>query len=384
MHTATFVAVALNAAVATGAFALARVRPGAAPRDTGRDPPAAATSAPTTPAWIIYLAIGLSGMSALGAEVIWTRLFGLLLSHTTYTFSIILAVFLVGIGLGSGIGSSMARRTPDPRRALGFAQLALVVAIAWASWNITRALPYWPVNPRLADTPWHQFQIDFVRCLWAILPAACLWGASFPLALAAVASRGSDGGVVVGRLYAANTVGAIVGALGTSLVLIAAVGTQNGERILIGLAAIAAAITLIPALVSSRAVSRFTTRDAIWALAIVELAFLLGRNVVAVPPLLVGHGRFSAVERTTKETFLYVGEGMNSSPAVSRDANGTINYYNAGKVQASTLPQDMRLQRMLGHFTTLIPAEPREVLVIACGAGVTAGAASVDPRVEHL
>jgi spermidine synthase len=384
MHTATFVAVALNALVAAGAFALARVRPGAAPRGTGRDPPTAATSVPTTPAWIIYLAIGLSGMSALGAEVIWTRLFGLLLSHTTYTFSIILAVFLVGIGLGSGIGSSMARRTPNPRRALGLAQLALVVAIAWASWNITRALPYWPVNPRLADTPWHQFQIDFVRCLWAILPAACLWGASFPLALAAVASRGSDGGVVVGRLYAANTVGAIVGALGTSLVLIAAVGTQNGERILIALAAIAAAITLIPALVSSRAVSRFTTRDALWALAIVELAFLLGHNVVAVPSLLVGHGRFSAVERTTKETFLYVGEGMNSSPAVSRDANGTINYYNAGKVQASTLPQDMRLQRMLGHFTTLIPAAPREVLVIACGAGVTAGAASVDPRVEHL
>jgi spermidine synthase len=382
MHTATFVAVALNAAVATGAFALARVRPGAGP--VSRESPAAAISAPSTPHWIIYLAIGLSGMSALGAEVIWTRLFGLLLSHTTYTFSIILAVFLVGIGLGSGVGSSMARRTPNPCRALGLAQLALVAAIAWASWNITRSLPYWPVNPRLADTPWHQFQIDFVRCLWAILPAACLWGASFPLALAAVASRGSDGGVVVGRVYAANTVGAIVGALGTSLVLIAAVGTQNGERILIGLAAVGAAITLVPALVSDRAAPRLATRDALWVLVIVELAVLLGRNVDVVPPLLVGHGRFSAVERTTKETFLYVGEGMNSSPAVSRDANGTINYYNAGKVQASTLPQDMRLQRMLGHFTTLIPAEPRDVLVIACGAGVTAGAASIDPRVEHL
>ena len=384
MHTATFVAVALNLAVAAGAFALARFCPGVAPREASRDLPAAAISGPTTPAWIIYLAIGLSGMSALAAEVIWTRLFGLLLSHTTYTFSIILAVFLIGIGLGSGVGSSLARRTPDPRRALGLAQLALVVAIAWASWNITSLLPYWPVNPRLAATPWSQFQIDLVRCLWAILPAACLWGASFPLALAAVASRGSDGGVVVGRVYAANTVGAIVGALGTSLVLIATVGTQNGERILIALAAVAAAITLIPVLVHGGTAPRFTTRDAIWTLAILGLAVLLGRNVVAVPPLLVAHGRFSAVERTTKETFLYVGEGMNSSPAVSRDPNGIISYSNAGKVQASTLPQDMRLQRMLGHFTTLIPTEPRNVLVIACGAGVTAGAASIDPRVEHL
>jgi spermidine synthase len=44
----------------------------------------------------------------------------------------------------------------------------------------------------------------------------------------------------------------------------------------------------------------------------------------------------------------------------------------------------MRLQRMLGHLTTLLPKQPRDVLVIACGAGVTAGAASIDPRVERL
>jgi len=66
MHTATFVAVGLNAAVAAGALALARVRIGTEPSEAGREP--AALSAATPPAWIIYLAIGLSGMSALGAE----------------------------------------------------------------------------------------------------------------------------------------------------------------------------------------------------------------------------------------------------------------------------------------------------------------------------
>jgi spermidine synthase len=60
-----------------------------------------------------------------------------------------------------------------------------------------------------------------------------------------------------------------------------------------------------------------------------------------------------------------------------------LNYHNAGKVQASSEPQDMRLQRMLGHLTTLIPAHPRSVLVIGCGAGVTAGAVSIDPAVER-
>ena len=60
-----------------------------------------------------------------------------------------------------------------------------------------------------------------------------------------------------------------------------------------------------------------------------------------------------------------------------------LNYHNAGKVQASSEPQDMRLQRMLGHMTTLIPTEPESVLVIGCGAGVTAGAVSIDPAVKQ-
>jgi len=60
--------------------------------------------------------------------------------------------------------------------------------------------------------------------------------------------------------------------------------------------------------------------------------------------------------------------------------DGTRNYHNAGKVQASSDPADMRLQRMLGHLTTLIPATNTDFLVIAFGAGATAGAVSVEPK----
>ena len=151
MPTATFVAVALNLAVAGAAYPLARIEPRTTPvaRPTAADASAPAALPPD--ARLIYLAIGLSGMSALGAEVVWTRLFSLLLSGTTYTFSIILAVFLIGIGLGSGAGAFIARRTENARRALGITQLLLVAAIAWTSWNITTSLPWWPINPRLSS-----------------------------------------------------------------------------------------------------------------------------------------------------------------------------------------------------------------------------------------
>jgi spermidine synthase len=378
---ATFLAVALNVVGAAGAFALARRRPHSLVR-AGDEAPTGAPTTSASAAWVVYLVIGLSGVTALGAEVIWTRLFALLLGATTYTFSIILAVFLIGIGLGSSAASFVQHRSTHPLRALGVVQLLLVGAIAWAHWNVTAALPYWPVNPQLATGPWYQFQIDLVRGLWAILPAACLWGASFPLALAAVASTSDDGSRVVGRLYAANTVGAIIGALAMSLVVITAFGSQNGERILIVLAAAAALIALVP---FGRTGGRVPLRasDLLLVLIVVEAASLAARNVAPLPALLVGHGRLSALEVHNKETVLYVGEGMNSSPVITRDPNGIVSYHNAGKVQASSQPQDMRLQRMLGHLTTLLPENPRSVLVIACGAGVTAGAASIDPRVER-
>ncbi len=66
----------------------------------------------------------------------------------------------------------------------------------------------------LDRSPWFNFQLDLVRCFWVVLPGAILWGASFPLALASVAEPGQDPARLVGGVYAANTVGAIVGSLG--------------------------------------------------------------------------------------------------------------------------------------------------------------------------
>ncbi len=119
------------------------------------------------------------------------------------------------------------------------------------------------------------------------------------------------------------------------------------------------------------------------AASLIATAFLI-RGVPAISAMLVAHGRFAATLLDQAGEIIYVGEGLQSSVAVSRLPNGALGYHNAGKIQASSAPEDMRLQRMLGHLTTLVPDRPRSVLVIGCGAGVTAGAVSIDPMVDRV
>jgi spermidine synthase len=169
-------------------------------------------------------------------------------------------------------------------------------------------------------------------------------------------------------VYAANTLGAIAGALGASLLLVAWVGSQRAEQLLIALS-VTAGLILLP-------------RS--WLAALITV-FSGGFLIYSVPPvskLLVAYGRYAATW-AGKSDIVYMGEGLNSSVAIASFPNGTLTFHVAGKIQASNVPRDMRLQRMLGHLTTLTAANPRSVLVIGCGAGITAGAVSIDPRVER-
>ena len=132
--------------------------------------------------------IALSGFAALGAEVVWTRILSLLLGGTVYTFSIIAAAFLAGLGIGSAAGTWAARQSSTSWcLALAVCQTGVMLGVAWAAALMSRAFPYWPIDPALATGPWFNFQIDLLRVVIAVLPAACFWGASFPVALAAIA-----------------------------------------------------------------------------------------------------------------------------------------------------------------------------------------------------
>ena len=370
--TATYVAVALNFVVALVGYGLAKW----AEYD--------ASMAKTTTrslwmkeAWRVYVTIAISGACALGAQVIWTRLLSLMMGATVYAFSIILGVFLIGLGVGSCVGAYLARTKVNSKIALGWCQLLLVGAIAWAAYALAHLLPYWTSGGTTAV----RFQLDLLRCFVAIFPATVLWGGSFPLALAAARSHDRDPGTLVGSVYAANTAGAIVGALGFSVVLIALLGTQTAQQVLLILSAFGAILMFGRELWQVRDAGR-TVRSDRWVGVVVGVVLLVW-SLSGPPSALIAYGR-TLLDWGEDATYIYVGEGMNASVAVSELDNGVRNFHVSGKVLASNEPQDMRLQRMLGHISALMHREPRSVLVVGCGAGVTAGIYVLYPGVERI
>ena len=359
--TATYIAMAINVVIAVRSrlYPPAEPRPDSSPAREGGGSSRA-----------VYVAIALSGLCALGSEAIWTRTMGLLFGASVYTLSIIVAVFLTGLGIGSGIGSLLCRILARPRLALGWCQLLLAAAIAWTAYSISASLPYWPIDPSISSNIWFNFELDLARALWALLPPTLLWGASFPLALAAAAPRRTR--MPPGCLPVSTPP--------THWGQSSARWCEPAPDRLGGIAARRA--------VADRVVRHF--RFVAFAGGVgfvpVPIAAALGCfSIYSVPPLskvLVAYGRYAATW-VGKSDIVYAGEGINSSVAVASFPNGALTFHVAGKIQASNVPRDMRLQRMLGHLTTLTAPNPRSVLVIGCGAGITAGAVSIDPKVER-
>jgi spermidine synthase len=123
--------------------------------------------------------------------------------------------------------------------------------------------------------------------------------------------------------------------------------------------------------------------NAVSLLVSVGLAGVLAWSAPKVPWELVAHGRYLPTYNDNRK-LLYMGEGMNASVAVTEMSDGVLNFHVSGKVEASTDSRDMRLQRMLGHLPALFHSNPRSVLVVGCGAGVTAGSFVVHTEIERI
>jgi spermidine synthase len=374
---ATWVAAAINALVALGALAIGRREPRAraAPVAT---PSAATAVEPAARRTAVHVAIALSGCTALGAEVVWTRLLSLLFGATVYTFTLILAVFLVGLGLGSWSGSRWLARPTPPRSLLFRCQLLLVPSFVYSAFAITSVIPYgeptWIFPRSVYQNMWLHYAWDVLRCALAIGPATVLWGASFPLAVAAARSRDDDAGRLVAGTYAANTIGAIAGALGVGLFAIGGLGSQRTEQLLAVLAGVAAAL-LLPG--SAPGVRMARQLPAVAALTAVCAAL-----IAPVPDPMIAFGR-AIVGWKSSHRYLFTAEGVNSSIAIT-EIGGNRYFHVNGRVEASTELNDMRLQRLLGHLPALAHPRPRSVLIVGCGAGVTAGCFVDHPSIERI
>ena len=140
---------------------------------------------------------------------------------------------------------------------------------------------------------------------------------------------------------------------------------------LIALAAIAAAI-VFASLKNLGKLATFTgCVAAAWRVILIV-------EVAPVPWLAIAYGRRMLIAGDPGK-LLYLGEGRNSSIAISELPGGAHYFHVSGKVEASTEPYDMRLQRMLGHLPALMHRNPKSVLIVGFGAGVTAGTFVVHP-----
>jgi spermidine synthase len=113
------------------------------------------------------------------------------------------------------------------------------------------------------------------------------------------------------------------------------------------------------------------------------VAGVLVSHVTGVPGMLIAYGR-RIMTSSGRSKILYAGEGINSSIAISRWDDGAVQFHVSGKVEASTEPYDMRLQRMLGHMPALFHPNPKSVLIVGFGAGVTAGTFVTHPGIERI
>ncbi len=170
----------------------------------------------------------LSGSAGLVYQVVWGRLLVLVFGSTTIAVTTVLAVFMGGLALGGALGGRVAARIRRPLAAYAAIEVAVAAYALAIPWLLTAAVPVY-------QTLWSQVAESSVLVLGArlVLVAAILavptvlMGATLPVISRAVAEGATSVVGRVGALYAANTAGAIAGAVGTGFLLLPAIGVTR-------------------------------------------------------------------------------------------------------------------------------------------------------------
>jgi spermidine synthase len=221
LHLTSYLAVSLNVAAGLGALLLSRrweasPDPAGARRERRARPEVPRDFRPRRRA--VLAATFVSGFVALALEVLWTRMLAEGTGSSIYIFTTILAIFLLGIALGSFLYRRFSRPAGERLGTLGLC-LAGVGVLAQATVVLGSGM--------VGHVPF------VVRTVVVLLPATVLMGYAFPLAGRLATPSAEAAGGSVGLLYAANTGGSILGSFGAAFVLAGTLGT-NGSILLLG------------------------------------------------------------------------------------------------------------------------------------------------------
>ncbi len=413
-RTSLFIACGLNLAVAAAARAVARSqrwdtlrRPSKTSLPAEEAPPPAAASEldapPVAPPGLVFASSAVVGFAFFLMELVWYRMLGPLLGGTIFTFGLILAVALAGIGIGSALYAMLfANRRP---MLLGF-------AITCALEAVFIALPYmlgdrvamWTVYLRaLGGLGWGGFISGwFLIVITVVFPAALIAGLQFPMLIALLGSGRKHVGRHVGTAYAANTLGAVCGALAGGFGLMPAIGALGSWRMVCFLLAGWGLAMAIYAFVQKSA--RFGTVwvVALFATTIVMLQALGPTSAWRHSPIGAGRVPFEGLDSPNatmafvaqqRRSIIWQTDGIESTIALGvQDAIGfMVNGKSDGNARS-----DAPTQVMGGLLGAALLPKVERAMVIGLGTGSTAGwlgalkeiqrvdVAEIEPAIRHV
>ena len=366
---------------------------------------------PPAPVAFLLLASGTVGFAFFLMELVWYRLLAPLLGGSVFTFGLVLAVALAGIGIGGLLYSLVA--SERPASLAGFAASCLIEAAAVAA---TFALGDRVALLALTFLPFGATGFSAAIGGWTIvtaivvLPPALVAGYQFPMLIALFGQGRERLGRDVGLAYAANTAGAILGSLAGgfgALPWLSAPGVWRLVAIVLvvlGLAAAALAALFVRSAISAESAklpAPRARRGTEWSglltpitLAAITLLLLAADGPTAVwRHRGIGAGRaprdvftspnqLRAWEQASHQAIVWDGDGVESSVALIAEENGYAFIVN-GKSDGSARG-DAGTQVMLGLIGAIGHPQPRRALVIGLGTGSSAGWLGAIPSMEHV
>ncbi len=321
---------------------------------------------------------GLSGFVAIGYEVVWSKLFSIIMEGTLYGFSAVLAGFLLGIGAGSLAAAPLVDRIRDLPRAFGLLHAGTAAAVAAGMW----AIPYLPLAAKRLSGAWPDVDPPHLLLLLSIpiviVPTA-LFGAAFPVLIRIFTPKAEAAGAGMGLALAVNTLGSIAASLVLGFWWIPRLGMDSSLLILIVLdLALASAVLL-----------RFQTtggwgRHAAVATAVAVLALVGASYDGAHADLAIAGRRATPANLADYRQHLrqlagdqvLVREGKNAIVTVTETSSGRQLWSNGLLEQSFSYapPHKEIASFLLGVMPYLVAETPESALVIGLGGGNTLSA----------